>query len=335
MIKEISKIPEQHSRSKSNLTSDLLPKIRNEFLKRDQMQNLEYIKDLEETIVINKEVIADLLTDAKSNSLNKTIILLNKENALLQKRLKITITARNQYQSKALLLEQMLENMKRKIYELEAQLTEKSELHETQLAKKEYELEDCQEKLKNAIDMLRRYAVQNIEDNRIIHQSNLVPKNRNDNKIENLNKDEPITSELKKSKENILTLESKVSEMFKEINIKKDTYKYDNELNETAHEDLKDVIIENKKLKSTIIELSEENKNIVNRLNDAKEKNSNLSKFILKLKDCSMTKERQNDKSIVINCEENSIRNKIEDNDINGDNILTNSLVESESFEQK
>ena len=76
-------------------------KLKAIFLEKDRFQINHYIKDLEKTIILNKEIISDLI-GSKGGNINYKQILgkINQENMNLQLKVKELINERNSLQSK-------------------------------------------------------------------------------------------------------------------------------------------------------------------------------------------------------------------------------------------
>ena len=101
----------------SNDHVSLRQKIKGVFIDRDKTQVNTYIKDLESSIAINKEIINSLIIKGSENEKNKeTMLLLNKENGKLNLRIKEIVIDRNKCQSKLLIAEQMLADLKGKAH---------------------------------------------------------------------------------------------------------------------------------------------------------------------------------------------------------------------------
>eukprot|EP00831_Metopus_contortus_P047988 TRINITY_DN38937_c0_g1_i1.p1 TRINITY_DN38937_c0_g1~~TRINITY_DN38937_c0_g1_i1.p1 ORF type:complete len:109 (-),score=28.62 TRINITY_DN38937_c0_g1_i1:96-422(-) len=83
-------------------------RLKGSFLEKEKDQMLEYIKDLEETITINKQIISELLLQGGGVQDKKIIGKLNGENASLQMQLKRVIKERAELQAKLLIAEQIL-----------------------------------------------------------------------------------------------------------------------------------------------------------------------------------------------------------------------------------
>jgi len=133
------------------------------FLEKDKQQMKSYIKDLEKTILLNKEIISDLLSSEASNAVFKnTIKKLNKENSDLQIKVKELIKERDTVQAKLLMCEQMVEEFKSKESDLEKHYAEKSREMLEQLSMKEYVVQSYERRLRKSISLLQKYKEQDV-----------------------------------------------------------------------------------------------------------------------------------------------------------------------------
>eukprot|EP00826_Nyctotherus_ovalis_P059504 TRINITY_DN8282_c0_g1_i1.p1 TRINITY_DN8282_c0_g1~~TRINITY_DN8282_c0_g1_i1.p1 ORF type:complete len:365 (+),score=89.14 TRINITY_DN8282_c0_g1_i1:183-1277(+) len=133
-------------------------RLKGTFLEKDKQQMRDYIKDLEKTLALNKEIISELLSAESSSATHKnTITKLNKENCELQKKVKDLIKERDNVQSRLLVCEQMIEEFKCHENGLEQQYEEKAREMLEQLSMKEYVVQSYEKRLRMALNLLMKY----------------------------------------------------------------------------------------------------------------------------------------------------------------------------------
>jgi hypothetical protein len=118
--------------------------LRDSFNKRDRIQMTSYITDLENSLAINKTIITDLLNTQNQKGLSKEIIhRLNKppttkRECVVARVVEKTIKERNHYQTKVLILEQIVLDYKAKEKENETEIAKKAQEYLDELNIKEY-----------------------------------------------------------------------------------------------------------------------------------------------------------------------------------------------------
>ena len=117
-------------------------KIKCSFLLRDKMQMSSYIKDLEKTVLINKQIIENLL----ERKVSEAVLSLNQENTRLNIQLQITTRERDSLQSQLLIAEQIVAELKGRESNYKELMQEKNKELLDQLNRKEYLLQDTQRK---------------------------------------------------------------------------------------------------------------------------------------------------------------------------------------------
>jgi len=133
-------------------------KLKASFLEKDKFQTTNYLKDLEKSIILNKEIIKDLLVADKSNVPWKKIIeKLSLENKGLHSKVKELIRERDVVQNKLLLCEQMVEEFKSRENTIDQHYVEKSKEIVEQLNRKEYVLQSYERKFRKAMQLLIKY----------------------------------------------------------------------------------------------------------------------------------------------------------------------------------
>ena len=253
--------------------------IKMKFLQRDNLQMSNCIKNLEKTIAINKEIIEKLVTDSKQEGLSKKIIiLLNKENSILQSELKASISQRDSAQSKLLIVEQILADSKGNEMNYQETMDEKNKELINQLDRKEYLIQDIQSKLLRAVSILSKYSKKDRDAKHFICSINLDASDaRNISNVveENAN----LITEIHTSRIKMAELQSKLDILTKQgigesfIEKKNDksismNNKSDNSIFTKDYFTLRKN--NNEKLEATIKSLKEENEKIKKELLDLK-----------------------------------------------------------------
>ena len=246
-------------------------KIKGSFLERDKIQMSSYIKDLEKTISINKEIITSLVNQSKQEGLSKRIIMqLNQENAKLQSQLKSAIRERDSYQTKLLISEQIVADYKGKENASEYLMHEKSQELLDQLNRKEYVLQNYERKFYKVLAVLKKYSETDEDIKMIMKELNIGPKD--DRRITNIvEENAALVTEVHTARVKMAELESKLTGLAtvdkcqvlsqKEIEKRlgsitnpKKVVKVSSPAGETNKTEA-----ENKELKEQIVQLKEEN----------------------------------------------------------------------------
>lgn len=133
------------SRGDSTCESSIIKrnKLRSVFLKKDRNELMDYIFNLQTSLAINKEIIQDLCgpNSKGSQGYKNSILKLNNENANLHQKIKEMVKEKNNFHSRILILEQMIEEQKTKEKEQIDELNEKVKELLEQLNLKEYHLQ--------------------------------------------------------------------------------------------------------------------------------------------------------------------------------------------------
>ncbi len=137
-------------------------KLKAKFVDTDKAQMAGYIKDLEKTLQINKEIMTDLFapsTDSKTDAGQKQLLeKLNRENIHLSGQVQKAIKERDDAQAKLLISEQLSENSKDKEQEIATDCAERERELLVQLDRKEYAVQCSQLRCDRATALLQRYA---------------------------------------------------------------------------------------------------------------------------------------------------------------------------------
>jgi len=215
----ISIIPQKALASIQEINYDAVTarqKLKGSFLERDKLQMSSYIKDLEKTISINKDIINNLVNQQKQEGLSKKIITnLNTENAKLQAHLKTAIKQRDSYQSKLLIAEQIIEDYKGKENTHEKMVKEQAADLLDQLNKKEYVLQNYERKFYRVLTILKKYQDCDCEIKLILREFNMEARNA-DKKITNVvEENAALVTEVKTARIKMAQLESKLTQLTK------------------------------------------------------------------------------------------------------------------------
>jgi len=187
--------------------------IKGQFLEKERTQTNAYIKDLQQTISINKQIINELLSKSAAESQNKKVIeKLNTENANLQAQLKKAIKERNDVQAKLLITEQIVEDFKIKEHEQTRDNQEKYAELVDQLNRKEFILQNFERKYNKSAQLLRAFSHKDQEIKLALKEINEDLKT--DKKISNVVEDnEKLTKQLQEKEQKILDLESQIQNL--------------------------------------------------------------------------------------------------------------------------
>lgn len=193
-------------------------RLKGVFLDKDKMQMSSYIKDLEKTLAINKEIIADLL-DKSPSSLSKTTQKLNAENAGLHLLLKKTVRERDDCQARLLISEQIAEEFHGKEADLERQCADKVQECVDQLNMKEYVLQTYEKRYNRAIVLLRKYAEKDAEIRLLMREWNREnePERRC---ITNLvEENEALVTEVQTARQQLVQLQTKFAQLTQTVDV--------------------------------------------------------------------------------------------------------------------
>eukprot|EP00826_Nyctotherus_ovalis_P027697 TRINITY_DN21678_c0_g1_i1.p1 TRINITY_DN21678_c0_g1~~TRINITY_DN21678_c0_g1_i1.p1 ORF type:complete len:225 (-),score=77.15 TRINITY_DN21678_c0_g1_i1:39-614(-) len=127
------------------------------FIESDKSQANNYIKDLENTIAINKELITEMLKSqsAPDSSINQK---LNLENARLLKQVAELTQKLSDTQAKLLMTEQIMKEHKMREEEKRLEFEEKRKEFVGQLSKKEYIVQHYEKKNRTLEELLKKFA---------------------------------------------------------------------------------------------------------------------------------------------------------------------------------
>lgn len=134
-------------------------KIKCSFLESSKKQLSAYIKDLEATVAINKQIIEKLLeTSLGKESKQNVMALLNEENTKLQAQVQTLVKERDSFQSQFLISEQIIAELKGRENNYKGQMRERQVELLDQLGRKESLLQHLLRRLDRAVAVLGKYA---------------------------------------------------------------------------------------------------------------------------------------------------------------------------------
>eukprot|EP01022_Parablepharisma_sp_SALTPOND_P033334 TRINITY_DN88508_c0_g1_i1.p6 TRINITY_DN88508_c0_g1~~TRINITY_DN88508_c0_g1_i1.p6 ORF type:complete len:309 (+),score=48.82 TRINITY_DN88508_c0_g1_i1:4894-5820(+) len=128
------------------------------FVKKEELLMERRIKNLEKTVQINKEIIAELLRDAQGHQYISALEKLNNENKLLQLQLRTLTKERNEYHARLLISEQIIANYKQKEQDQFVEFQEKVKDLLDQLDQKEYILQYMQHRYNRVEEVLKEHS---------------------------------------------------------------------------------------------------------------------------------------------------------------------------------
>ena len=155
---------------------ELKKSLKKSFEKQNETQMIEYIKDLEESLSINKNIISELVNNSNLSRSKDLINALNKENAILQKRLKITTADRDAYKSKLLILSQIFSEYKNDKNDNLKEIQSRMNTVIYEIDRKEYFLQKTEINLKKAIHLLQKYTVIDIAVKKFLAELSVTNK---------------------------------------------------------------------------------------------------------------------------------------------------------------
>ena len=184
---------------------------KNGYVKREFIEMENYIKDLESTLAINKEIISELIKKTLTNEQERKILeSLNSENTTLHKQFVRTMKERDEARAKLLISDQIINHSKKHEEELIVEMNAmKSELVD-QLNRKEFRLQKLEKKYDNVINVLESFRHKDQAIKKLL--DNLNADKRTDYKISNvLTTNNYLQEQLLKEKEKVKTLTSEIS----------------------------------------------------------------------------------------------------------------------------
>ena len=191
------------------------------FINNDSYQSKDYVKNLENNLLLNKTIISELAKVNLPNGQTKKIIeAINAENANLQTQLKKTVKERDDAQSKLLIVEQMVEVYKKREIEYNNEMEcMKTELID-QLNRKEFLLQKLERNYEKAINAMRLSANRDQNIGKVLRE--LKVDSRTEGTVTNvIEANNTLKTELNKQKQKVKELTNEIirSEVKKRIHI--------------------------------------------------------------------------------------------------------------------
>jgi len=186
--------------------------IKGNFITNDTDKAKIYIKDLEQNLAINKEIIVELLRENLKEENSKIIIeKFNVENILLQQQVRKLAIERDELLAKLLITEQIVENLKRREGECCKEVAERQKEMLDQLDRKEFNLQKLERKYEKALTVLKNLEHKDQGVRKLLKV--LKEDIRIDSKLSNIVKEnELLQTELTDAKVKIKELTMQVNE---------------------------------------------------------------------------------------------------------------------------
>jgi hypothetical protein len=244
-------------------------------MKRDKNQITNQIKDLEKTIAINKEIIGNLVENSNLEEVNKRVLTaLNEENTKLREELGVMREERNDFQSKLLIAEQIIEENKGKINTFEEQMKEHTDELLDQLNRKEYVLQSYERKLHTVLETIKRYGADTTL-RKIIIKMNIDLDN--DKRITNIVEENALLIlEVETARTKVTELENRIVELTKSKDFNNSTKESSLNTKENFNTSLSDSV-QLSRLRVRVKELTEKNEVTKKALEELQTKNESLS----------------------------------------------------------
>lgn len=256
-------------------------KLKGHFLVQNKLQMGNYIKDLEDTIAINKQIISSLVAASKEEEpLKKATEALNMENLKLQEKLTMLTKERDDLQAKLLIAEQIVEDYRGAEMNVEGRMREKIQEMLDQLSRKEYVVQSYEKRFHRLIPVLRKYLAIDPEIQRLVQAFNIqVSGSQTITNVVEAN--EILATEVHTARVKVAELETKLAEVVqikpKESGTRPLTRVSLHQSCNSTIDDAQKLTLENKVLKEQINELNEEIELLKNALNALQKKNEVLT----------------------------------------------------------
>lgn len=261
-------------------------KLKGHFLIQNKLQTGSYIKDLEGTIAINKQIISNLVASSKEEeSLKAATESLNQENLKLLEKLKLATRERDDLQAKLLIAEQIIEDYRGAEMNVEDRMKERIQEMLDQLSKKEYVVQSYEKRFHRLIPVLRKYIGVDPDLQQLV-QALSIPIAATHTITNIVEANEILATEVQTARRKMAELESRLTEaaQSKECEVKENKEPGMKSLSKLAMhqnsnstiDDSQKVSIENKVLKQQNNEIGEENELLKNALSSLQKKNEML-----------------------------------------------------------
>eukprot|EP00826_Nyctotherus_ovalis_P015401 TRINITY_DN14372_c0_g1_i2.p1 TRINITY_DN14372_c0_g1~~TRINITY_DN14372_c0_g1_i2.p1 ORF type:complete len:384 (+),score=122.69 TRINITY_DN14372_c0_g1_i2:80-1231(+) len=279
---------------KGSLTSR--QKLKGYFLECNKLQMGSYIKDLKDTIKVNKQIISNLLAEKEEKALKETMRALNSENMKLQEKVNKITKERDDLQAKLLIVEQIVEDYKGAEMKVEDRIKERTQEMLDQLNRKEYVVQIYEKKFHKLVPVLKKYVPIDPEVKRIVRLLDIQvsPMQTITNVVE---ANEMLATEVQTAREKVAELESQLAKATEreteQENSGRDTERKEFDAKSLALQhhknstvdDVQEVMVENRTLKQEIDRLEEDNELLRNALNALQKKNEMLGEELISTKE--------------------------------------------------
>lgn len=191
--------------------------LRGRFMDTEKSQVSAYICDLEHSLALNKQIIAELFASDSSKDATgakKVILKLNSENAALQSQLKKVIKERDECQAKMLINNQIVDDCRKREAETARESQEKLAEIVDQLNRKEFFMQNLERKYDRAVALMKRFSHKDQEIRQAFKE--LAAESKDDRKIANVvEENELLQTQLSEERKRTADLARKLEEATK------------------------------------------------------------------------------------------------------------------------
>jgi len=184
-------------------------KLRAKFVESDKAQLAAQIKDLEKSLQINKELLTELITNSKIDTLTKNVLeKMTSESKHISEQLKKAHKERDDAQAKLLISEQMVESLKEKENEITSECEEKVQELSAELDRTEFDIQRREQRFCKAEMLLKKHEAHDTEIKSFLKFIKDETIKENPQKLTNiLDEKEELGKELSAAKKRIEELE--------------------------------------------------------------------------------------------------------------------------------
>ncbi len=201
--------------------------LKGSFIGRDKDQLGSYVKDLEKTLGINKEIISELVSSAPGDAgMKRAMEKLNQENAELHRQFSKISKERDDSQAKLLICEQIIDELNNKYDESTKEYEEKQKELLDQLSRKEYAVQQQERRYQKIEELLMKRAHNDQEIGKAVKSLNLhmdAPKRivnvieENDELARKLHESQQTVADLQERLGDLTKLSQRQTELIEEL----------------------------------------------------------------------------------------------------------------------
>ena len=287
----------------AELTSRIAAKqnIKLNYLEKESEKRLQYIKDLEASVLINKQIINDLCVQNKdiNKTAKNTIEKLNEENIKLTFQVKSLISAKTEAEAKLLIQAQIINENKTKEEERQREFRSLVINLKTELSKKEYAIQLLEKRCSDAEQAIIHYMKNSPDSLELLKQiraeipANIGITNIVEQNMQLTNKVNQLKGELNKFQQTgFLTTRKMAPGSLSQMTIRKDAIEMETKSKE------KDKLLNNR-----IKELERQNKE----LEDQNKKLKSLADDLQENYDCLMRNYKNNNSKKVYDLDDKNL----------------------------